>query len=99
MQKIFCRVILLLFILALCLGQYSKKSSKTASAPTKGNVLEMAINTILGGPYDMPIATRIMNKAGHFASILFGSIGSVFAYFKWFRNKKSRSEQIDEFIA
>ncbi len=53
------------------------------------------VNTILGGPYDAPILTRIMNKVGHFATLLFGS---VFAYFKWFRQRKNRIEKINEFI-
>jgi hypothetical protein len=53
------------------------------------------VNTILGGPYDAPIITRVMNKISHIATLL---LGSVFAYFKWFRQRKNRRDKINEFI-
>ena len=46
------------------------------------------VNTILGGPNDAPILSRIMNKISHIITVL---LGSVFAYFKWFRQRKSRN--------
>jgi len=90
MNKIFLRSLLFFLLFTIAFSQYSKKSSKTMT-PNKDNAFEIAINTILGGPHDAPISTRILNKAGHIISILIGSVGSIFAYFKWFRNRKNRS--------
>lgn len=90
-------MIAILFMLLFATGitQYSKKSSKASNAPNKGNVFQLIINTILGGPHDVPISTRLLNKAGQFISIIIGGLGSLFAYLKFFRNRKSRSEKID----
>lgn len=92
-KYLFPFVFILLLLCASC--QSSKRQSKTTSQPTNGNVLMSLVNTILGGPYDAPILTRLMNKVSHVATVL---IGSVFAYFKWFRQRKQRREKINEFI-
>jgi uncharacterized membrane protein YuzA (DUF378 family) len=49
------------------------------------------INTILGGPHDAPILTRIMNKITHIIGIL---ATGLIAYFKFFWQKKKRAEKI-----
>ena len=98
MQKIMLKITVVILLLTLCFSQYSKKSGKN-NAQNKGNIFDLAINTILGGPHDAPLSTRLLNKAGQFISIIIGSLGSLYAYFKFFKNRKSRSEKIDEFIA
>jgi len=47
--------------------------------------------SILGGPRDASLMSRIANRAVGLLSVLFGSI---FTYFKWFRNKKRRDDRI-----
>jgi preprotein translocase subunit YajC len=90
-------LLLFLFIFSLCVFcQSSKKQSKNPlSKPSEDNFLMSIVNTILGGPHDAPILTRLMNKVSHIATVL---LGSVFAYFKWFRQRKQRREKINEFI-
>lgn len=91
---------LLIFTLLICSLQCqnsNKKGPKITKSSEKAdeNFLMSIVNTILGGPYDAPILTRIMNKISHFATLL---LGSVFAYFKWFRQRKNRTEVINEYI-
>jgi hypothetical protein len=90
----FKKVVPLLLLLLLCVySQSTRKQGKTPSSkPTDDNFIMSIVNTILGGPYDAPISTRIMNKLGYIATGLFGS---VFAYFKWFRQRKNRREKIN----
>jgi hypothetical protein len=90
----FKKVVPLLLLLLLCVySQSARKQGKTPSSkPTDDNFIMGIVNTILGGPYDAPISTRIMNKLGYIATGLFGSI---FAYFKWFRQRKNRREKIN----
>lgn len=83
--------ILLAVMLVLAHCQSSKKSKGQDSKESDGFLMSI-VNTILGGPYDAPILTRLMNKVGHVATVLFGSI---FAYFKWFRQRKNRREKIN----
>lgn len=87
-------IILLALMLVLTSCQSSKKSKGQDSKANDGFLMSI-VNTILGGPYDAPITTRLMNKVGHVATVLFGSI---FAYFKWFRQRKNRREKINEYI-
>ena len=82
---------LLLVLLMTASCQSVKKQSK-APQPSSDNIFMNIVNTVLGGPYDAPISTRIMNKLSHVATVL---IGSIFAYFKWFRQRKNRREKIN----
>lgn len=88
-------LIILLAVMLLLANCQSSKKSKGQDAKTNDGFLMSIVNTILGGPYDAPISTRLMNKVGHVATVLFGSI---FAYFKWFRQRKNRREKINEYI-
>ena len=87
------RNIIVLFAIMLVLAncQSSKKNKGQDTKDSDGFLMSIA-NTILGGPYDAPILTRLMNKVGHVATVLFGSI---FAYFKWFKQRKNRREKIN----
>lgn len=90
------KVIILLLLLLLLFAQSAKRQAKTPTPnPNDSNFLMSLVNTVLGGPYDAPILSRLMNKVGQFAAAL---IGSVFVYFKWFRKQKNRREKINEFI-
>lgn len=92
--KVVLWILLILLLSVHC--QTSKKQQKIEqNKPSNDNFIMSIVNTILGGPYDAPILTRIMNKVSHIATI---ALGSVFAYFKWFRQKKNRKEKINEWI-
>lgn len=90
------RVKLLLFILLLTLAAcQSTKKQQSKVKSESDNLLMTIINTVLGGPYDAPIMTRIMNKISYMGTAI---LGSIFAYFKWFRQRKNRREKINEYI-
>lgn len=89
------KVIILLAVILVLASCQSSKKNKGQDTKTNDGFLMSIVNTILGGPYDAPITTRLMNKVGHVATVLFGSI---FAYFKWFRQRKNRREKINEYI-
>jgi hypothetical protein len=84
-------LLLLLLVCAIC--QSAKKQAK--AKPADESFLMSIVNTVLGGPYDAPILTRLMNKISHIGTVL---LGSLFAYFKWFRQRKNRREKINEYI-
>jgi len=59
----------------------------------------MIVNTILPGPSDASILTRIFNKIGYLATGIIGTlISSVGIWFKFFKNQKTREERINEYF-
>lgn len=84
--------LLLLLLLLACTVCQSSKKQQSKGKPESDNFLMAIVNTILGGPYDAPIITRIMNKISYMGTAI---LGSIFAYFKWFRQRKNRREKIN----
>jgi hypothetical protein len=83
---------LLLILLLACGVSQSSKKQQAKAKPEPDNFLMTIVNTILGGPHDAPIMTRIMNKISYMGTAI---LGSIFAYFKWFRQRKNRREKIN----
>ena len=78
------KVITLMILLLLTVhAQKPKKKSSNKN----GGLIDSIAFTLLGGPYDAPISTRIMNKLGHIGVVLGGAL---FGYFKLFRKRKDR---------
>jgi hypothetical protein len=95
MKKIM--TLLLLFSIAcIAAGQNSRRGRKTGnSEPSEAGILDSIVNTLFPGPSDQSIFTRIYNKISWYASAI---VGSLIAYFTFFRKNKHRKEKINEFL-
>lgn len=106
MRKEVYITVVILALLCACMSQATKKGRErsTSSRDAAGfsttpkspmGILDTIAYQILGGPQDASILTRIGNKIGQIATVL---IGSLFGYFKFFRNRKNRQERINEYF-
>ena len=83
-------------MLALLLLSITAQEGNQPSPKKEASWIDSVAFTLLGGPHDAPIFTRLMNKLGQVGVVLGGAI---FGYFKLFRKKKERKERINSHLS